>query len=927
MIDEKNDTATAAVSPLGLSLEQLLSEQVRDWMRGDCRPFRFYLERQASFPAEPESIIELINQEIVLRRRGGDTPTLEDYLSDYPDLAEPLSQLFEVYNAISFSTELRAPALVPLTNDGASEACALDGLPHVPGYRIERVLGSGGMGVVYLADELSLKRKVALKFLRQGNQDDSGHRARLEREAAAVAKCQHPNLVQIFHIGEYQSKLYLALEYVDGLTLAKALAGIPQPTHEAAKLVEKLARAVDHAHSRGVVHRDLKPANVLLTAEGEPKITDFGLARMEDNSTRTEVGGFVGTLAYMAPEQAGPGSAVVGAPADIHALGVILYESLTGQPPYRAETPGEIVQKVLFEPVVPASFRRPEVPRDLDAICLKCLEKVPSHRYATAAELAEDLRRFLDGRPTLARPVRPAVRAWRWCRRNPKLAAVSATLAATVLIAAAAFIVQTYRHNIQLLAEVKRTAAKAAESSRNYQQARKAIAAMLARLSDARLAGSPRLIELRRKLQGDALTFYDQILLQNDSKDPLVRADTARALLDAYVPQHALGQGRDAEASVRRAVRLVEGLRSEEPGDIGYMALQADCLLKLATCLGDLNQREQIIDIGRQAVELAERVVKVKLDDAVYLERLAMCHTNLANALAGLGDRPGSMLHYQKATEIRKRIDPSKLPGVTLRLAASLMNEGVHPWGQDSSQAEGCFREAEQLLLSIPRDRRDEGGNSVITLGQIALNWGGLLHNLGRFDESIARSSSGLKEIEPYLRIEPNDVVAREVCLKLHGNRGLALSGTGKHRESADDWKRVVELANDPVPYSYRVQLALELIYARDVGAAVLEAQKIEPAPDISGEDCYNIACIYGRAADIHTGKASATKAGVTDVERNRRVDGDVSAALRWLKDAAAKGLFSDPRQRAHAKEDDDLKILRDRPEFRQLVDQADKKK
>ena len=474
MIDVNNDIGTAAVSPLDLSLEQLLSEQVRDWMRGDCKPFKCYLERQASLAVEPESIIELsINQEIVLRqRRRGDSPKPEDYLNDYPNLAEPLSELFDVYDAISFPTELRQPVGIPPANQGTLEAQSLDWAPQIPGYRIERVLGSGGMGIVYLADELALKRKVALKFLRHGKKDDSGHRARLEREAAAVAKCQHPNLVQIFQIGEHACELYLALEYVEGVNLAKALAGIPHPPPEAAKLVEKLARAVDHAHSRGVVHRDLKPANVLLTTEGEPKITDFGLARLEDKSTRTEVGSFVGTLAYMAPEQASAGEAEVGAPADIHALGVILYESLSGRPPYRADTPEKILEQLLFQAVAPPSSHQPEIPRDLEAICLKCLEKTPSHRYATAAELAEDLRRFLDGRPTLARPVRPVVRIWRWSRRNPTLAAVSGLLAVTVIVAVSTILGLMYRHNLQLRGEVARTRAKDAESRRNYQQAR-----------------------------------------------------------------------------------------------------------------------------------------------------------------------------------------------------------------------------------------------------------------------------------------------------------------------------------------------------------------------------------------------------------------------------------------------------------------------
>ena len=475
-------------------------------------------------------IIELINQEIVLRRRRGDAPRPEDYLIDHPDLAEPISHLFDVYNAISFPTELRPHPVVSLTNAAGAVARALDRAPCIPGYEIECLLGSGGMGIVYLANEVALKRKVALKVLRGGSHEVSGHGGRLEREAAAAAKCQHPNLVQIFHVGECQGELYLSLEYVDGFNLAQSFAGIPQPARGVATLVEKLARAVDHTHSRGVVHRDLKPANVLLTKDGEPKITDFGLARLDDSSTRTEVGTFVGTLAYMAPEQASGGRVEVGAPADIHALGVILYESLTGRPPYRAEIPEKILQKLLFESVVPPSNLEPEIPPDLEAICLKCLEKNPSHRYATAAELAEDLRRFLDGRPTLARPVGAAVRLWRWSRRNPKLGIVSGSLAATVLVAISAIVGLTYRHNLQLRTEVARTRAKETDSRRNYQEARSAIRAMLGRLDDRRMAGSPRLLDLRADLRQDAMAFYEKILVHVDSKDVEVRADNARAL-------------------------------------------------------------------------------------------------------------------------------------------------------------------------------------------------------------------------------------------------------------------------------------------------------------------------------------------------------------------------------------------------------------
>ena len=198
--------------------------------------------------------------------------------------------------------------------------------------------------------------------------------------------------------------------------------------------METLARAIDHAHAQGIVHRDLKPANILLTPDGQPKITDFGLARLEDTSAQTEVGTMVGTLAYMAPEQVQAQSGEIGPRTDIHALGAILYEALSGRPPYRAETPQQIFHAILSEEVVPPSARQPGIPRDLEAICLKCLEKEPDRRYATAADLAEDLRRFLDGRATSARPVSLAGRLGRWSRRNPWVAGLSAAVVLSLFL-------------------------------------------------------------------------------------------------------------------------------------------------------------------------------------------------------------------------------------------------------------------------------------------------------------------------------------------------------------------------------------------------------------------------------------------------------------------------------------------------------------
>ncbi|HZY83737.1 MAG TPA: serine/threonine-protein kinase, partial [Gemmataceae bacterium] len=312
------------------------------------------------------------------------------------------------------------------------------GWPRVEGYEIEGELGRGGMGVVYKARQVSLNRVVALKVLLAGAHAGRHDLARFRGEAEAAARLQHPNIVQVFEVGEADGRPYLALEYVAGGSLAQRLRGAPLPAREAAALVEVLARAVHAAHQRGVVHRDLKPGNVLLAPDGTPKVTDFGLAKRLDAPTaHTQTGALVGTPDYMAPEQA-EGKREVGPAADTYALGAVLYHLLTGRPPFVAETPLDTVLRVRLEDPVPPTVLQPRVPRDLETVCLKCLQKSPERRYAAAADLADDLRRFLAGVPVRARPVSRGERALRWAKRQPAAAALlGVSLAAAAILAAA----------------------------------------------------------------------------------------------------------------------------------------------------------------------------------------------------------------------------------------------------------------------------------------------------------------------------------------------------------------------------------------------------------------------------------------------------------------------------------------------------------
>jgi uncharacterized protein (TIGR03067 family) len=306
--------------------------------------------------------------------------------------------------------------------------------PRIGDYQVLDEIGRGGMGVVYKAEQLSLKRPVALKMILAGSHAGRDHLTRFRNEAEAVARLQHPNIVQIYQISEHEGKPYLALEYVDGGTLAGRLSAVgyrqSAKPQETAGLVECLARAVHHAHKRNIIHRDLKPGNVLLMADGTPKITDFGLAKQLQGDTPTTASGaatvtgaIMGTPSYMAPEQADGKKRVIGPAVDVYALGAILYELLTGQPPFKGDSPMSTAIKVVTEEPIPPHRLQPRVPRDLETICLKCLEKDPAKRYETAEALADDLRRFQQGEPISARRQGVIGRTARWVLKRWKAAA------------------------------------------------------------------------------------------------------------------------------------------------------------------------------------------------------------------------------------------------------------------------------------------------------------------------------------------------------------------------------------------------------------------------------------------------------------------------------------------------------------------------
>jgi serine/threonine-protein kinase len=350
---------------------------------------------------------------------------------DALDMLLPAPSVFsqqDTQQYVSNAGRVSSPSLPP---DGAA-------LPRIPGYEVEGVLGSGGMGVVYKARHLKLNRPVAIKMLLAGAYAGRQERTRFQQEAEAVAGLRHPHVVQVYEVGDLDGRPYFTMEFVEGGSLAEHLDGVPQPARCAAELVATLADAVEFAHASGVIHRDLKPANILLTTDDTPVITDFGVARRIDGPDFTATGVRVGTPSYMAPEQAMGRARAITTAVDVYALGAILYEMLTGRPPFCAETAAETERQVIAEEPAPPSRLNAKVPRDLETICLKCLHKAPARRYPSARELADDLRRFLGGKPIRARPVGPTERVVKWVRRRPATAVLVAGLVVLLGVTAGA---------------------------------------------------------------------------------------------------------------------------------------------------------------------------------------------------------------------------------------------------------------------------------------------------------------------------------------------------------------------------------------------------------------------------------------------------------------------------------------------------------
>ena len=531
----------------------------------------------------------------------------------------------------------------------ATAGTELDRNTSIGPYELLEEVGRGGWGVVYKAHQTSLDRLVAVKVILNDDFASQTDRDRFASEAKALARLDHPHIVHVFDFGEHRGKPFFSMEFVSGGSLAQKLSQAPLDERAAAVLLETLAQTLHRVHQAGIVHRDLKPSNVLLSTDGVVKVSDFGLSKSRtDDSKGTASGNIAGSPSYMAPEQARGDSKRIGPPSDVYALGAILYEALTGRPPFRAASAWETVGQVIHQEPVPPSRLQPGLGRDISTICLKCLEKDPTRRYPSAENLAEDLRRFLDGRPITARSVSGAERLYRWGRRNPRVAGLSAAL---VLALVGGLVVSTSQW---LRAETNLT-----HANDRFRLALDAVNAFYTGASEDVILKEKSLEGLRTKLLRSPLEFYRKLLADleaNNGTDEQKRADLAEAYHSLGEINMELGSKDDALSAFEQAVAIRQRLVQADAANVHHqraLALSYSGLGRLQVLRG---KPDQAIQYHQQALSILDEITRDHPADVRLKHDQARSFLNVGAARMASRSLNETLRSYQQAITILKPI-------------------------------------------------------------------------------------------------------------------------------------------------------------------------------------------------------------------------------------------------------------------------------
>ena len=579
---------------LGQHVDELCDEFEARWKRGERPKIEHFLVQVAD-EHRHELLAHLLAIDIHWRHRDGQTPTAVEYAQTFPDDLEIIQRQFQgaQQQPSAASAGVKSPSL---ESDGPSSD-APAGARRLGNYQMLEEIGRGGMGIVYRAWQPSANRYVALKLIRrdrleslpQDRQASVIHR--FEHEAQAAGQIEHDHIVTVYEVGQVDGEHFFSMRYVEGRSLTDLLKQGPLDGRRAARYLEPVARAVHEAHLHGILHRDLKPRNILIDAKTDRAlVVDFGLAKLAENTEGMTIAGDVmGTPAYMPPEQAADSSHVT-AKSDVYSLGATLYHAVTGQPPFQAGSVLETIRQVADLPPPAPRQIDSRIDRDLETICLKCLEKDPSRRYASAEVLADELRRYLRHEPIEARPLGPAGRAARWCRRYPAIAVLLCCTLVFFLVALTAS-----------FAGYVKTRAALAESERSDQQVRQTVDRFFTRVSQESLLNQPGMQPLRRELLELAIEHYEQFV-EKRNDDPAVRDELAMNAYRLGEITEQLGSVDKAEEWYRRALAIQEELVAQRPQETQLRDGRGDTLNAMGA-----RQQETIEMLGREIVRLRQQ--------------------------------------------------------------------------------------------------------------------------------------------------------------------------------------------------------------------------------------------------------------------------------------------------------------------------------
>lgn len=664
--------------------------------------------------------------------------------------------------------------------------------PATPGYEILEELGRGGMGVVYRARQLALHRDVALKMILAGAYAGQDELRRFANEAQAIAHLDHPNIVQIYEIGEADARPFIALEFLEGGSLSARLAGKPQPARAAAAMIATLADAVEFAHERGIVHRDLKPANVMFDRHGTMKITDFGLAKqLEAGAGATRTGDVMGTPAYMAPEQAGGAAKQVGPPCDIYALGVILYEMLTGRPPFHGQDSVDTLLAVLSEEPLPPRRLAARIPRDLETICLKCLEKSPARRYASAGELAADLRRFLNNEPIVARPPGAIERGVKWARRHP---ARAIAVAASFVLLAASSVGFAY-HSRTLSLQLAETDRQRTRAEADLDLALDTVDKLVERLSGETLASLPKSDPIRREFLEITLAFC-QGLLQENPGSPGVRWRMARARRQAASIQQIFGHSDKAETDYRQGIRDLDELVAEFPDQQEYRRDLAATHNNLGNLLRTAGRGKSAEGEYHVAQQTFQQLCDESPDDADFRQQLAVSWNNLGLARLAAGDPAAAEEAANRALELYQALErehPETADFVQAAAGAYGNLGALYKATARLDRAGEAFREAASRFERLHKQAPAKAEYRLL-LASTENNLAAVLSAGGDATAAVAAYDSSIELLDGLAAEFPDVPAYRQRLADTLNNRALLLAYSGRGQDARSGFDRAREL-------------------------------------------------------------------------------------------------------------------------------------